>query len=49
MATIQQEFECRCRFVRTTDLLPEAGAPAIGQMMEAGAQAMRSALTPPAR
>jgi carbon monoxide dehydrogenase subunit G len=39
----------RCRFVWTTDLLPDALAPAIGQMMEQGAQAIRSALTPPAR
>jgi carbon monoxide dehydrogenase subunit G len=39
----------RCRFVWTTDLLPDAIAPAMEQMMERGAQAMRSALTPPAR
>ena len=39
----------RCRFVWITDLLPDALAPAIEQMMEQGAQAMRSALTPPAR
>jgi hypothetical protein len=39
----------RCRFVWTTDLLPDAMAPAIAQMMERGAQAMRQALTPPAR
>jgi carbon monoxide dehydrogenase subunit G len=39
----------RCRFVWTTDLLPDAMAPAIAQMMKQGAQAMRSALTPPAR
>jgi carbon monoxide dehydrogenase subunit G len=48
-----QVFEAgpdRCRFVWTTDLLPDALAPAIGQMMEQGAQAIRSALlTPPAR
>lgn len=37
----------RCRFVWITDLLPDAMAPAIGQMMEAGVQAMRSTLTPP--
>ena len=34
----------RCRFVWTTDLLPDALAPAIGQMMAMGAQAMRSEL-----
>ena len=39
----------RCRFLWTTDLLPDALAPAIGQMMEQGAQAIRSTLTPPAR
>ena len=39
----------RCRFVWTTDLLPDALAPAIAQMMEKGAEAMRSVLTPPAR
>lgn len=39
----------RSRFVWTTDLLPDALAPAIEQMMEQGARAMRSALTPPAR
>ena len=39
----------RCRFVWTTDLLPDAIAPAMAQMMERGAEAMRSALTPPAR
>jgi carbon monoxide dehydrogenase subunit G len=38
----------RCRFVWTTDLLPDAIAPAIEQMMQAGMQAMRQALTPPA-
>ena len=37
----------RCRFVWTTDLLPDAVAPAIEQMMEAGMRAMRSTLTPP--
>ena len=35
----------RCRFVWTTDLLPDALAPAIGQMMEKGSEAMRSALS----
>ena len=43
-----QVFEAdggRSRFVWTTDLLPDAIAPAIEQMMEQGAQAMRSALT----
>jgi hypothetical protein len=35
----------RCLFVWTTDLLPDAMAPAIEQMMEAGVQAMRSTLT----
>lgn len=39
----------RCRFVWITDLLPDAMAPAIAQMMQQGAEAMRSALTPPAR
>ncbi|HEX7890045.1 MAG TPA: SRPBCC family protein [Ramlibacter sp.] len=39
----------RSRFVWITDLLPDALAPAIGQMMEQGAQAMRTALAPPAR
>lgn len=39
----------RCRFVWTADLLPDALAPAIGQMMQAGAEAMRSALTPATR
>lgn len=36
----------RCRFVWTTDLLPDAIAPAIEQMMEAGARAMQARLTP---
>jgi carbon monoxide dehydrogenase subunit G len=36
----------RCRFVWTTDLLPDAVAPAIRQMMAAGAQAMQARLTP---
>jgi carbon monoxide dehydrogenase subunit G len=36
----------RCRFVWTTDLLPDALAPAIAQMMEAGARAMLARLTP---
>jgi carbon monoxide dehydrogenase subunit G len=39
----------RCRFLWTADLLPDAIAPAIEQMMEQGAQAMRSALAPSAR
>ena len=39
----------RCRFLWTTDFLPDALAPAMAQMMERGAQAMRSALTPPPR
>ena len=39
----------RCRFVWTTDLLPDELAPAIAQMMERGAQAMRSTLAPAAR
>jgi carbon monoxide dehydrogenase subunit G len=34
----------RCRFVWITDLLPDALAPAIAQMMELGAQAIRSGL-----
>lgn len=37
------------RFVWTVDLLPDALAPAIAQMMEQGCQAMRSTLTPGAR
>jgi carbon monoxide dehydrogenase subunit G len=36
----------RCRFVWTTDLLPDSVAPAIAQMMEAGAKAMQARLTP---
>lgn len=47
-----QVFEAgprQSRFVWTTDLLPDALAPAIEQMMEKGAQAMRSALTRAAR
>jgi len=39
----------RCRFEWTVDLLPDTLAPAIGQMMGLGMEAMRSALTPPAR
>jgi carbon monoxide dehydrogenase subunit G len=39
----------RCRFVWTTDLLPDALAPAIAQMVERGAEAIRSGLTPPRR
>lgn len=39
----------RCRFLWTTDLLPDALAPAIEQMMERGAQAMQSSLTPSSR
>jgi carbon monoxide dehydrogenase subunit G len=48
-AQVVAEGSDRCRFVWTTDLLPDAVAPAIAQMMERGAQAMRAALTPPAR
>jgi hypothetical protein len=33
-----------CRFEWTVDLLPDALAPAIGQMMAAGAEAMKKAL-----
>ena len=36
----------RCRFVWTTDLLPDALAPAIAQMMAAGTRAMQARLTP---
>jgi carbon monoxide dehydrogenase subunit G len=36
----------RCRFLWTTDLLPDAIAPAIEQMMEAGSRAMQARLTP---
>ena len=39
----------RCRFVWIADLLPDALAPAIGQMMAQGSQAMRSALGQAAR
>jgi carbon monoxide dehydrogenase subunit G len=39
----------RCRFVWTIDLLPDALAPAIAQMMERGAQAMQASLTRPPR
>jgi carbon monoxide dehydrogenase subunit G len=39
----------RCRFSWTVDLLPDALAPAIGQLMQQGAEAMRRGLTPPAR
>lgn len=38
----------RSRFVWTADLLPDALAPAIGQMMKQGAQSMQRALTPAA-
>jgi carbon monoxide dehydrogenase subunit G len=48
-AQVLEQGADRCRFVWITDLLPDAMAPAIDQMMERGAQAMRSALTPPAR
>ena len=36
----------RCRFVWITDMLPDALAPAIGQMMASGAKAMQARLTP---
>lgn len=36
--------ENECRFVWTTDLLPDALAPAIQQMMVAGAKAMQATL-----
>ena len=39
----------RCRFAWTIDLLPDALAPAIAQMMERGVQAMQASLTPPPR
>ena len=48
-AQVIPEGPDRCRFVWTTDLLPDAVAPAIAQMMERGAQAMRSTLAAPAR
>lgn len=48
-AQVIAEGSDRCRFVWTTDLLPDAVAPAIAQMMERGAQAMRSALSAPVR
>lgn len=46
-AQVEASGAANCRFVWTTDLLPDAMAPAIGQMMEQGAQAIRSALTRP--
>lgn len=49
VARVQALSPGRCRFEWTVDLLPDALAAPIGQMMELGAQAMRSALTPPAR
>jgi carbon monoxide dehydrogenase subunit G len=39
----------RCRFDWTTDFLPDTLLPAMAQMMDHGAQAMRSALTPTPR
>ena len=39
----------RCRFEWTVDLLPDTLAAPIAQMMAQGSEAMRSALTPPAR
>ena len=48
-AQVLPQGPARCRFVWTTDLLPDALAPAIGQMMAKGAQAMRAALTPAVR
>jgi carbon monoxide dehydrogenase subunit G len=36
----------RCRFVWITDLLPDAMAPAIEQMMASAAMAMQARLTP---
>ena len=48
-AQVLEDGPGRCRFVWIADLLPDALAPAIEQMMERGAQVMRSALTPPAR
>jgi carbon monoxide dehydrogenase subunit G len=48
-AQVQEAGPGRSRFVWTVDVLPDALAPAIAQMMEQGCQAMRSALTPGAR
>ena len=38
-----------CRFVWTADLLPDAVAPIMEQMMARGAEVMRAALTSPGR
>ncbi|MBC5783583.1 SRPBCC family protein [Ramlibacter sp. USB13] len=46
---VQPLADDRCRFEWTVDLLPDALAVPIGQMMAQGSEAMRSALTPPAR
>ena len=43
-AEIVEDGATRCRFVWTTDVLPDALAPYIDAQMEAGAQAMKAAL-----
>jgi polyketide cyclase/dehydrase/lipid transport protein len=43
-AEIVADGPARCRFVWTTDVLPDALAPYIDGQMEAGAQAMKVAL-----
>ena len=43
-AQIVEDRDDRCRFIWITDLLPDALAPAIGQMMDAGAAAMKACL-----
>jgi len=48
-ARVQSLGPQRCRFEWTVDLLPDALAAPIGQMMAQGAEAMRSALLPAAR
>jgi hypothetical protein len=43
-AEIVADGDRRCRFIWTTDVLPDALAPYIDAQMEAGAQAMKAAL-----
>jgi hypothetical protein len=46
-AEILADGPARCRFVWTTDVLPDVLAPYIDAQMEAGAQAMKAALERP--
>ncbi|HWD28624.1 MAG TPA: SRPBCC family protein [Rhizomicrobium sp.] len=46
-AEILADGPARCRFVWTTDVLPDTLAPYIDAQMEAGAQAMKAALERP--